>query len=94
MPVSAWELREWSPGFAAFLISAKRSRLPEPFIGYHLKTGKDIPISRSSKIIGVIGGNQCSVEEYEIAFRVGKLLAQSGAILICGGRGGIMEAAC
>ncbi len=25
---------------------------------------------------------------------MGKLLAQSGAILICGGRGGIMEAAC
>ncbi len=46
------------------------------------------------KIIGVIGGNQCTAEEYTIAQEVGKIIAKSGAIIVCGGRGGIMEAAC
>ena len=48
----------------------------------------------SGKIIAVIGGNQCSLEEYDIAYEVGRLIAQSGAILVCGGKGGVMEAAC
>lgn len=46
------------------------------------------------KIIGVIGGSVCSKEIYEIAYEVGKNIAESGNILICGGTGGVMEAAC
>ena len=44
--------------------------------------------------IAVIGGNQCTDAEAQIAERVGKLIAERNAILICGGRGGIMQAAC
>jgi len=46
------------------------------------------------KIIAVIGGSQCSKEEAKIAEEVGRELARRGAILVCGGLGGVMEAAC
>lgn len=45
-------------------------------------------------IIGIIGGRDCSKEEYKAAMEVGSLLAKAGVMLICGGMGGIMEAAC
>jgi len=53
-----------------------------------------MPISELLKIIGVIGGNHCSAEEYDLAYKVGQGIAQAKAVLICGGRGGIMEASC
>ena len=45
-------------------------------------------------LIAVIGGSQCSPEEARIAEAVGRELAKRGAILICGGLKGVMEAAC
>ena len=45
------------------------------------------------KLIGVIGGRQCSPEIWDIAYQVGQLIAQNGYGLVCGGRGGVMEAA-
>lgn len=44
------------------------------------------------KIVGVIGGSVCSAEEYSVAEEVGRLLAQEGATVICGGYGGVMQA--
>lgn len=44
--------------------------------------------------IAVIGGNQCSSEELKLAEAVGRELARQGVTLICGGLGGVMEAAC
>ncbi|MBN2025982.1 MAG: TIGR00725 family protein [Actinobacteria bacterium] len=44
--------------------------------------------------IGVIGGQFCSEEEERLAYEVGSLLAKQGATIICGGLGGVMEAAC
>ncbi len=46
------------------------------------------------RFIAVIGGNQCSPQEARLAEEVGRELAKRGAILVCGGLGGIMEAAC
>jgi len=46
------------------------------------------------KIIAVIGGAQCSKEEARTAEEVGRELARQGAILVCGGLSGVMEAAC
>jgi uncharacterized protein (TIGR00725 family) len=40
-----------------------------------------------------VGGSTCSDEEAEWAADVGRLLAQAGAVLVCGGLGGVMEAA-
>lgn len=45
-------------------------------------------------IIAIIGGAVCSSVQAGIAEAVGRLLAERGAILVCGGRGGVMEAAC
>jgi len=45
-------------------------------------------------IIGVIGGSAPTKEETAAAEAVGRALAESGAVLICGGLGGVMEAAC
>lgn len=44
--------------------------------------------------IGVIGGSSCTPRQAETAFKVGQLIAQRGGILVCGGMGGVMEAAC
>lgn len=46
------------------------------------------------KFVAVIGGGECSKEEAELAKAVGHELARQGAILVCGGLGGVMEAAC
>jgi uncharacterized protein (TIGR00725 family) len=45
-------------------------------------------------IIAVIGDSSCSPEEAKLAESVGGLLAQQGATIVCGGLGGVMEAAC
>jgi len=45
-------------------------------------------------VIAVIGNSSCSPEEAKLAETVGELLAQRGATIICGGLGGVMEAAC
>ena len=45
-------------------------------------------------IIAVIGNSSCSPEEAKLAESVGELLAQRGSTVICGGLGGVMEAAC
>lgn len=43
--------------------------------------------------IGVIGANQCSKEIENLAEEVGREIAGRGFILLCGGLGGVMEAA-
>jgi len=50
--------------------------------------------TENKKFIAVIGGNQCSKEEAKLAEGIGRELARRGAILVCGGLGGVMEAAC
>lgn len=43
--------------------------------------------------IGVIGGSSPDKESRQQAFRTGQLIAEKGAILVCGGLSGVMEAA-
>ncbi len=43
--------------------------------------------------ISVIGGGHCDASESQMAEQVGRLVAEKGATLICGGLGGVMEAA-
>ena len=50
--------------------------------------------SEKTPVVAVLGGNTCSSEIYNMAYQVGKLIAQRNATLICGGKGGVMEAAC
>jgi uncharacterized protein (TIGR00725 family) len=46
------------------------------------------------RIIGVIGGGTCTKEVEHLAETVGRGIASSGSILICGGLDGVMLAAC
>ena len=43
--------------------------------------------------IAVIGAGDAPTSDRELAFAVGREIAARGAILVCGGRGGVMEAA-
>jgi uncharacterized protein (TIGR00725 family) len=45
------------------------------------------------KIIAVIGGAETTKKNLQIAEEVGRLIGQSGNILVTGGMGGVMEAA-
>jgi uncharacterized protein (TIGR00725 family) len=44
-------------------------------------------------IIGVVGGGAADAIAYATAREVGRRIAAAGALLLCGGRGGVMEAA-
>ena len=48
--------------------------------------------SRMKPRIGVMGPGSCPPDLYSLAQEVGFLIAGKGAILICGGHGGVMEA--
>ncbi len=45
-------------------------------------------------IIAVVGGNVCTPKVRALAEQVGREIASQGHMLICGGMGGVMEAAC
>jgi len=45
------------------------------------------------RVLGVIGASRASARGTEMAREVGAEVARSGAVLVCGGLGGIMEAA-
>jgi len=44
--------------------------------------------------VSVIGGSTVTDSEYEQAREVGRLLGERGHTIVCGGLGGVMEAAC
>lgn len=50
-------------------------------------------VTRIRKQIGVIGAGACSEEVESHAEAVGREIARKGALLLCGGLGGVMEAA-
>jgi uncharacterized protein (TIGR00725 family) len=43
--------------------------------------------------IGVLGASSCGPDIEEAAYRVGREIARQGAVLLCGGLGGVMMAA-
>lgn len=45
------------------------------------------------RYVAVVGPSEATAEEMETAEAVGGLLAGSGAVVVCGGLGGVMEAA-
>lgn len=44
--------------------------------------------------VAVVGAGHADDEERDRAARVGRALAEAGAVVVCGGLGGVMEAAC
>lgn len=49
---------------------------------------------RRRAIVAVVGAAEATAEQAAHAERVGRLLAERDAIVICGGRGGVMQAVC
>ncbi len=47
-----------------------------------------------NKFIAVIGSGDCSPQEARLAEDTGREIARHGAVLVCGGLGGVMAAAC
>ncbi len=45
-------------------------------------------------MISVVGGDTASADALAVAEEVGREIAERGCALVCGGRGGVMEAAC
>ena len=45
-------------------------------------------------LIAVIGGEDPPAEALRVAEEVGRRVAEGGAVVVCGGLGGVMEAAC
>ena len=54
-----------------------------------MRRGKIIKI-----LVSVIGGHKCDRDRSRLAQEVGRIIAEQDAILVCGGLGGIMAAAC
>jgi uncharacterized protein (TIGR00725 family) len=44
--------------------------------------------------VAVVGPGEATAAEIETAEAIGRGLAEAGAVLVCGGLGGVMEAAC
>ncbi len=51
-------------------------------------------MEKRKTMITVIGGSRASKSEIALAEEVGREIARRGAVLVCGGLGGIMEAVC
>lgn len=49
---------------------------------------------KRKKIVSVIGTSTATPELYELARETGRLLAERGCVVVCGGRGGVMEGVC
>lgn len=49
-------------------------------------------MGKNALYIGVIGGNETDKNNYDSAYETGMHIAKRGAIVVCGGLGGIMEA--
>lgn len=47
---------------------------------------------RQKKMIAVIGAGEVSAAGKDLAYQVGRLIAENDAVLVCGGLGGVMEA--
>lgn len=44
--------------------------------------------------VAVVGAGRATAEQEQLAEEVGRELARAGAVVVCGGLGGVMEAAC
>ena len=62
-------------------------------ISYQSLKDKSMKKFKKKLRIGVIGGARPDSTSYELALKTGRLIAENGAALVCGGLSGVMEAA-
>jgi len=56
--------------------------------------GTGMVAGETKLFVGVVGDGLCTAETAAVAVEVGALLAERGCAVVCGGLGGVMEAAC
>lgn len=56
--------------------------------------GFDVQPAARRTFLAVVGSASCDEEVAALAEAVGREIGRRGAVLVCGGRGGVMEAAC
>lgn len=54
----------------------------------------EVAVSERPPVVAVVGSGEADPESQAIAERVGARVARRGAVLVCGGLGGVMTAAC
>lgn len=62
--------------------------------GDHCHDSRSASALPRPRYIGVVGQGECDDALAAVAEEVGRLVAEAGALLVCGGTGGVMEAAC
>lgn len=66
-------------------------------MGVCARRGADLngpPLSTTGRCVAVVGSSASDATTDAAAEQVGRLLAEAGAVVICGGLGGVMAAAC
>jgi uncharacterized protein (TIGR00725 family) len=59
-----------------------------------MKTPMTLPRIAERIHVAVVGGGHADDAECDVAARLGRALAEAGAVVVSGGLGGVMEAAC
>ena len=69
---------------------------PHVLLGFTPLATIDPPRFRHVQPVGIIGSGKAaaSSQPYEVARKIARALAERGLAILCGGRGGVMEAAC
>lgn len=67
--------------------------MTEPAPSHPAGTGPDRSVPTPPVRIAVVGAGAASTAETAAAEEVGRLLGRAGAVVVCGGLGGVMEAA-
>jgi len=75
------------------LFSWKKEKILKVLTFYYWRNWRFIMEIRNKIRIGVIGGASPDPKYRQIAYEVGQRIGEKGAILVCGGLGGVMEAA-
>jgi len=57
-------------------------------------THGDVPVTGAVIGVAVVGSGNCSLGDEQLAEEVGRRLAEAGALVVTGGLGGVMAAAC
>jgi uncharacterized protein (TIGR00725 family) len=75
------------------LYLSKKEKTPNVRTFNHWKKWRQMMDMRKRVRIGVIGGASPEPKHRQIAHELGQMIGEKGAILVCGGLGGVMEAA-
>lgn len=81
--------RAWSAALAPAGATGERIGLREAVTWLNRESGRPLRVP-----VGVIGPREATPAQLAAATRVGRVLAECGLVVVCGGRQGVMQAVC